>query len=641
VFSARNPFIHSRLLFWCALLFLAVSILVFTRFCLRLHDFQVDDAFITYRFGDRLAHDATLRWNLASLPTGAGLDPEALALLDRPVEGYTSFLAVLVSAAFIKLGLPPLICWKILGILLALATAAAAAWGAEALFRGLGGSKRGARAMGLACAALYLAHPLVALHAMSGMETALFGFLLMGLTALALRIVFLPDGAPWRLNLMAFGFLLLGMTRPEGVLWALIAALAVWVGLRHSGTTCNRRRFVRAFLLFFVLPGFIYFVWRWVYFSSLLPATFHAKAGASARPSPLGRLYTYLPSHWIVWQFLRDNWLWPALVLIVGIVTAMWGGRSRRRLEEGMANPLSLESSQILATVLLFFASLACVAFFSSVHMLMGFGHRFLFPFGQTFLLTLLVPLVGVCGRMLYGARRRHPEDCRQDACTTNDSTHAIDGGWRKHLAGALGGILLGLMLVSVVRTVSQVNVYCLDKDHGVYRMVETNRPSVLSYRRLGSELDAVAERVGRRLTLFHHNMGELMFYAPHWDSVDPVGLVDLPVNRLGYSADYVFARRPDLFILPSKQADTITPYAYTFGHTEIFPDIGKALFTDPRMADYVYLGYYAHGALGPTGRMHLLVRRELLDRQAWIRNALVLGLDLVRSEAVGSQSEI
>ncbi|MBN1866934.1 hypothetical protein JW916_06545 [Candidatus Sumerlaeota bacterium] len=561
---------------------LALSGVLFLYHVRTLGDLQIDDAFITYRFGARLAHFGTLRWNLGTA--------------FEPVEGYTSLLAVLISAAFELVGVDPLSAWKAIGVLSVAGGAAVAAWGTAGMCHAWL-PLAGRCGLPEAVAALVLVAPLAAIHAMSGMETALFGFLLLALTALSIRFAIDEKGERWKGRVLAAGYLILGTTRPEGVLWAAVTGAGVWWSLGRRPE--RRALFVRAVLWFFILPGAAYFVARWVYFGDFFPATFRAKAGGGMHPSEHGRLATYLPSRHEVWRYVRGHWL--CLALVAAAATGTRAVLSWR--EKGLASLLRGSAACLLSTAL---ASALCIAFFAHVHMLMGFAHRFLFPFGQTFLLTLVVPAFVAIGMVLESGEKAR--------------------GARRASLLAIGLALAPALGFCSVRTA----FFVLDSGIRTFRIADTNnRGDRIGYTLTGEALEAVAERAGRQLTLFHHNMGQLMYYAPHWDSIDPVGLVDRHVAREGFSADYAFGLEPELFLLPSKQRGAITRY-----EVELSGDVSRALYLDPRMRDeYECLGYYPGLRFWTDGAMHFFVRKDFLQHSPWARDLLVerLGLRIAR----------
>ncbi len=613
--TSESPLSHSkpgRVWLWRlpALLAFLAGLIFFALNCWDLRDFLIDDAFITYRFGARLTQEGTLRWNLAPLP--GGLDDATRQLLERPVEGYTSFLSVLISAVFVFLRLDPLCAWKGLGILATLLASGALVLGGSAFCRSL--APRANRAwIPLLLAGVHLGHPLTALHAMSGMETGLHGALLLGMTALTLLIVSDTQPRAGYFRALALWFLLLGMTRPESLLWGALAGLGLLFALPKQ----SRKQLVRSTILFFLLPGLVYFLWRWSYFHSFFPATFHAKAGGSAHPSGMGRLHTYLPSYWPVWRYLRDNWLGLGLLAEVAVLIRMGLLWVDTRESGAKKYWQCIWNRWVVALVALFLGALLPIFFFSHVYMLMGYGDRFLFPYGQTFLLVLVLPIFAFL-----------------EAFTQS----GLQGSLIKHRVCVWISTLLIVALIGVgLKTSVFVWVHNFGKDlsgpsfrrGGTYAVTVGNRRSVRDYEKVGRAIERIATRAGRQLTLFHHNMGELFYYAPHWDSIDPVGLVDMPVAINGFSPDYAFARNPDLFILPSRDTREITEYNYLHDRTQIFPDISRALYRDERMGSYRYLGYEPTLQFGEKGRMHFLIRQTLLDELPGIENQLKQELDL------------
>ncbi|MBI5710143.1 MAG: hypothetical protein HZC42_07565, partial [Candidatus Eisenbacteria bacterium] len=176
--------------------------------------FTVDDAFITLRYARNLAAGHGPTFN-AGLP---------------PVEGCTAFLWMVLLALPHLLGLDAPSCAKLAGVAALLATLGATALLAFELSAFL---PRGQRALPAAAAALILAAwAPSAVHAVSGMETALFSFLLVLLALLCARRLGRP-AAPGVRGL-ALTALLLGLTRPEGNL-AAAAALLATLGLSPHG----------------------------------------------------------------------------------------------------------------------------------------------------------------------------------------------------------------------------------------------------------------------------------------------------------------------------------------------------------------------------------------------------------------------
>ncbi|HEY8020088.1 MAG TPA: hypothetical protein VIH93_03250, partial [Thermoanaerobaculia bacterium] len=156
----------------------------------------LDDSFISYRYAVHLAYGKGLVWNLG-----------------ERVEGYTNFLwTVLLAAGARWLDLPAL------SRVLALAAGVGTLW----LLVRLGERHFAGRSSSPLLVALppllYAATGSEARLAVSGMETLLFVFLLLA----AVALLFLPQ----RDRSLAAGlvFALAAMTRPEGVMYTLLAA---------------------------------------------------------------------------------------------------------------------------------------------------------------------------------------------------------------------------------------------------------------------------------------------------------------------------------------------------------------------------------------------------------------------------------
>ncbi|MBN2490213.1 MAG: hypothetical protein JXQ29_05135 [Planctomycetes bacterium] len=217
----------------------------------------VDDAAITFRYARNLAAGHGLCFNPG-----------------ERVEGYVHFLWIVLLAATERLtGLEPMRAGPELGRLFG---ALAVVW--TALVAGQLRKRRSAP--WLAAAPFLLATNLYfVLWCVAGLETPLFTWLV--LVALHLRgrggrsaIV----GAPLALVLAC-------MTRPEGVLVA--AGLALDALLARP--RLDRRAVAAA--LWFLLPGGLYFLWRWHYFGHFLPNVYYAKADAPVRA---GLYYVWL-----------------------------------------------------------------------------------------------------------------------------------------------------------------------------------------------------------------------------------------------------------------------------------------------------------------------------------------------------------
>lgn len=310
---------------------------------LQLWSFTVDDAFITFRYAQNLV----VGWGPTFNPT--------LPL----VEGYTTFLWMLLMALPHLVGIDVVLASKLLGVGLTILTFGALYALVLAL---IPKTQVAIKHPFAALAVFFLAiFPATAIHAVAGMETACFTFLLTLLTLLVVRALGGNSNHAW---LISFVALLLGLTRPEGNLLALI----LLVGLFVFGPRVIKTRLAGASLLFYILPGALYFFWRYLYYDLLFPLPFYLKAINPGRP--LAGMDTVI-------DYLLH--LLPPVAFFVFF--AFWNPGRR--------------------TIILAFPVLALMVFYLiPVHM-MGFNWRFVYPSTP-----LILALAGFGGMRLVDCLR-------------------------------------------------------------------------------------------------------------------------------------------------------------------------------------------------------------------------------------------
>ncbi len=232
--------------------------------------FTVDDAFITFRYSQNLAGGYGPTYNVG----------------EPPIEGYTTFLWMLIMAPAHLLVREPVVLGKLLGVVFALALL-----GVEfALVRHLAAAWQiSGERMVAAVAVLLLAcyHP-TAVHAVAGMETALFALLLM--LFLYHVTLFASKPGPGLAAKIAFAALLTGLTRPEGNL----AAIAGITALMAMSGPKQRKLLLKACAIGYVLPALAYFGWRLGYYGHLFPLPFYIKTTAHPGLAGLGPVLRYL-----------------------------------------------------------------------------------------------------------------------------------------------------------------------------------------------------------------------------------------------------------------------------------------------------------------------------------------------------------
>lgn len=266
-------------------------------FVLRLADWWIDDAGITFAYSRSLAEGEGLR-----------AQPGAPA-----VEGYSSTLWMLILAAAGRLGADIPAAAKMLGMVFGVAALALAV---DLVRRETGSAQAAALAACAICTAPF------AVWTASGQEHALQALLLTLVVVLAAR---LEAWRPWTAGLLC----LLVLTRPEApliVAAVFVAGLALsWREGRGLDLRRNLPLALAPFLVFAALVAF-----RLAYFGDLLPNPFYAKA-SDAGPAGLLNLFGG------GWSYLLQGLQATGLILLAPLLAlgpgpgAGTGARTARR----------------------------------------------------------------------------------------------------------------------------------------------------------------------------------------------------------------------------------------------------------------------------------------------------------------------
>jgi len=253
-----------RQTFW-VLAGLAAVVGVYLARCWLFWEYQNDDAFITFRYSRFLA-------------TGRG----PFFNVGEQVEGYTNFLLMVVLAPVFRLGgeglVPPVA--KAIGVASGVGSLLLAWALTRRLLHGHPTLEHPGSLLGVGAAALVAASPAYAVNSTSGLETTLFGFLLMLGVAASLRAE-----AQNRWCGAGLAFAAMELTRPEGsYLFACswLALAAVWL-FRSDRESAVRRATLRRLLLDGSIVIGIFaaqLMFRMmVYEGEWLPNTYYAKSG--------------------------------------------------------------------------------------------------------------------------------------------------------------------------------------------------------------------------------------------------------------------------------------------------------------------------------------------------------------------------
>jgi len=224
----------------------AVALAVFLVAALVIVQFVPDDSYISFRYAENLSSGNGLTYNGR----------------DAPVEGYSNFLWILVLSVVDATGLPLPTAAPVVGILIGMLCILLA----SQLYARAGLSSG---SMLLPLLMLATSGPLV-VYAVSGLETTLFAFLLLGLVWAVGRIRS-KDSTANHIVLALVG-VLVALCRPEGVLAFPVIAIVLF--FMHSA---KRRPLVVGIIMFMVMYA-VYTLWRVTYFGDLLPTPFLSKA---------------------------------------------------------------------------------------------------------------------------------------------------------------------------------------------------------------------------------------------------------------------------------------------------------------------------------------------------------------------------
>ena len=235
-----------------AVLFSVIGHLFLFWLSAQIFSYTIDDAYITFRYSKNLATGFGPTYNPGQ----------------PPVEGYTTFLWMLLMTLPHFIGVNVATFSKIVGLLLTCGTFALISLLTYTLTRGFPPKAR--LFFGAFGAFLLAMLPITSIHAIAGMETSLFIFLI------ALMVYMLTQGLLDGSRLLFWSplaGLLLGMTRPEGNAIALLLLACGW----FFSAPAIRKKMLCFSLWLYMLPGATYFAWRALYYDLILPLPFYMK----------------------------------------------------------------------------------------------------------------------------------------------------------------------------------------------------------------------------------------------------------------------------------------------------------------------------------------------------------------------------
>ncbi len=268
--------ISKKHLFWLLLICILFVIHALFLSCV------AEDAYISFRYAENLIQGHGLVWNVG----------------EPPVEGYTNFLWVILSALALVLGLPVPVFTQAVGIVSGIAIVFLTYLYARRLLNLADYSL-------IPCLFLAVSGPF-ATWAASGMETNFFALCILTGCYFFARFW---QGRHYRyLYVTAIALLIATLTRPEGFLIAAVLGILHLRFLYKSQENICKASLLSLFI--YLVPFLIYFTWRFSYFGYPLPNTFYAKTGGGIYQYLRGGIYLGYFSAYFIFPLLLPVFLW-------------------------------------------------------------------------------------------------------------------------------------------------------------------------------------------------------------------------------------------------------------------------------------------------------------------------------------------
>lgn len=317
------------------LLFLLIT--VFIGLSTRFFWFTLDDAYITLRYSKHLAEGYGIVWNV-------GTDP---------VEGYTSFLWMIIGVIPHSIGLPPVTFMKIFAVVSTILTIT--------IIYGYGRFRSINQWILVVGSAQIAVSPAVAVLSVQGMETTTAMLLVTFVTISAIEVI-RNYSTKWAvaMNIALF----IGMlARPDLVVFGIFLEAGLAGLLYRQNRILDLKNLILIGLLLVFLPGIVYMLSRYLYFGYIFPNPFYVKSGFSL----LGPIQ--------IFEFVM---LLAGPVLFLTLATSLLYTQSRKILIK--MSPLAL-------------AIVGFLSLYLYITPVQGFLYRFLIPVFPATILILILAL--------------------------------------------------------------------------------------------------------------------------------------------------------------------------------------------------------------------------------------------------------
>ncbi len=237
---------HKQIAYYLCALILISAFAGESYFLFQFNDHPCEDAYITYRFAKNFAEGNGPVFNK-----------------EERVEGYSNFLWMAGIAGACRMGIDMIAFSRFVGWLSHVLTFLLV-WQIPYRYFSIRGFSK------LVAPALYVLFLPVHYMAASGLETALYTFLMV----LCVKTVLWARNRPLPFAVAGLIFTLIALCRPEGIL--LFAFFLIYVFSLGLAKRASLRGYLPGIMLFIVLYG-MFLLWRLYYYHALLPNTYYAK----------------------------------------------------------------------------------------------------------------------------------------------------------------------------------------------------------------------------------------------------------------------------------------------------------------------------------------------------------------------------
>lgn len=465
-----------------------------------------EDAHIMFRYAVNFAHGHGFVWNIG----------------EAPVEGATEFLWTIILAGGVTAGFDVGIFAQVTALIFSALTIVVMIYSMRSLFA--------VRIILASLIAIIFAVSPVVVQALSGFGTPLFTFLLTS-SWIGLVMMFSEESSQQKIGgwITSTSLLFLGLTRPEGVFFALLILLSVLL----LGSKEQKRKFIQKMFWLYIIPGAVYFIWRWNYFGWFLPNTFYAKHG-----SEFIHLSGFEP-------IMRLCWISLPIFMMLVLHLLYTNHHERKR------------------TVIFMLPAIIFPWFYLLIEQMQNIGQRFQFP-----VFPILLIVFGLYSKTLLDHDRIFD---RKELLLIFGFIYVT--GIIIWMAPILGGQLFRLTAVSASIVVSIFLVIffgyknilprtfsirrrnfqsfflyaaCLLFAQHVFHVTTHNASFQYDHRvQIGKALKKFSDK---RYTMVTTEAGWLPFYS-EWKAIDPFGLYDVHIAHYKLDAEYLNLISPALIM--------------------------------------------------------------------------------------------